>query len=60
MDIEELLKMEDIALEGKFAAGTAAYPDKRFEDFNNNCFLRRKDKNLVLLNLYSYLIKMTA
>jgi transposase len=30
-DIEELLKLEDPVLEGKFKAGAAAYTDKRFD-----------------------------
>jgi len=30
-DIEDLLKLEDPELEGKFMAGSAAYTDKRFE-----------------------------
>jgi len=30
---EELLRMDEPVLEGKFLAGTAAYLDKRFEDF---------------------------
>jgi transposase len=33
MLLDELLKMEDPELEGKFIAGTAAYTDKRFEEF---------------------------
>jgi len=33
MDIKELLSLEEPVLEGKFMAGTAAYTDKRFEDF---------------------------
>jgi transposase len=33
MDIEELLSLDEPVLEGKFTAGTAAYTDKRFEDF---------------------------
>lgn len=33
LQTEELLKLDDPVLEGKFIAGTAAYTDKRFEDF---------------------------
>lgn len=33
VDIQFLLKLDDPALEMWFHAGTAAYPDKRFEDF---------------------------
>jgi transposase len=33
MNPEELMELEDPVLEGKFSAGTAAYPDKRFEVF---------------------------
>ena len=31
--LEELLALDDPVLEGVFSAGTAAYTDKRFEDF---------------------------
>jgi len=31
-DIDELLKLEDPVLEGKFKAGSAAYTDKRFDE----------------------------
>jgi transposase len=31
--IDDLLLLDDPVLEGKFSAGTAAYPDKRFDDF---------------------------
>ena len=33
MDFAELLSLDEPVLEGKFIAGTAAYTDKRFEDF---------------------------
>lgn len=33
MQSAELLKLDEPVLEGKFIAGTAAYTDKRFEDF---------------------------
>jgi len=33
MRADELLEMDDPVMEGKFIAGTAAYLDKRFEDF---------------------------
>jgi transposase len=33
MQIDELLKLDEPVLEGKFIAGTAAYTDRRFEDF---------------------------
>jgi len=33
MQISELLLLDDPVLEGMFSAGTAAYTDKRFEDF---------------------------
>jgi transposase len=35
MHIDELLLLEDPVLEGRFSAGTAAYTDKRFEDFKD-------------------------
>jgi len=33
LSIDDLLFLDDPVLEGKFSAGTAAYPDKRFDDF---------------------------
>ena len=33
MNIEELMQLEEPVLEGKFISGTAAYPDKRYEEF---------------------------
>jgi transposase len=33
MPIDDLLLIDDPVLEGRFSAGTAAYTDKRFEDF---------------------------
>jgi transposase len=33
MDIEELLQLDAPVLEGKFISGTAAYTDKRYEEF---------------------------
>jgi len=35
MQIKELLELDDPVLEGKFSAGTAAYTDKRFDDFKD-------------------------
>jgi transposase len=35
VDIKALMELDDPVLEGWFHAGTAAYPDNRFEDFKN-------------------------
>ena len=35
MQTEDLLGLDDPVLEGKFSAGTAAYTDKRFDDFKD-------------------------
>jgi len=53
METEELLSLEDPVLEGKFIAGTAAYTDKRFEDFKE--LLPYFEKELVRKHVTRYL-----
>ena len=54
METEELLSLEDPVLEGKFIAGTAAYTDKRFEDFKE--LLPYFEKELVRKHVTRYLL----
>ena len=54
MNIEELLSLEEPVLESKFIAGTAAYTDKRFEDFKGR--LPWLEKELARKHVTRYLL----
>jgi len=54
MDIKSLLELDDPVLEGKFIAGTAAYTDKRFEEFKE--LLPHFEKELARKHVTRYLL----
>src|SRR5215469_12576920 len=54
ISMEALLLLDDPVLEGKFSAGTAAYPDKRFDDFKT--LLPNLEKELGRKHVTRYLL----